>query len=223
MEPFFRSGPGVLPLPRQPGEFSCTSGTQPAYPVSHSDFHSVCRKGGLGAEADGTLLEILALVDVPADGTQVELVVVRRIQVVVGGQVAFGVDRFRQLRPREHVDGLAVPFFLGLPDEGRVHVRRLVNLAVGPGNEVQVARPGGGCGHRGLYVAGLHFGHQGVFQADVDQLGRRRGLEQPGDLRVALFPRCLGKGRVLGVRPGFTGNGGLEVVEGAAHNGMQRY
>ena len=42
-------------------------------------------EGGLRAEADGALLEVLALVDVTADGAQVELVVVGSVDVVVRG------------------------------------------------------------------------------------------------------------------------------------------
>ena len=54
-------------------------------------------EGGLRAEADGALLEVLDLVDVTADGAQVELVVVGSVDVVVRRQVALGVHGLASL------------------------------------------------------------------------------------------------------------------------------
>ena len=57
---------------------------------------------GLRAEADGALLEVLALVDVTADGAEVERVVVGGVQVVVRGQVAQAPEmRFRSVASSE--------------------------------------------------------------------------------------------------------------------------
>ena len=68
-------------------------------------------------EADGALLEVLALVDVTADGAQVELVVVGSVDVVVRRQVTLGVHGLGQLGAGEHLHGLGVALFLSLLDE----------------------------------------------------------------------------------------------------------
>ena len=154
--------------------------------------------------------------DVAADGAQIERVVVRSVDVVVRGQVALGVHGFSQLGAGEHLHGLGVALFLGLLDERRVHVGGLEDLALGAGDEVQVGLDAFGLRGGGLLVAGLHLGDERVLQADVDLLGGRGGLEQAGDLVVALLLGGLGESGVLRGSAGLAADGGLQVLERGA-------
>ena len=167
-------------------------------------------------EADGALLEVLALVDVTADGAQVELVVVGSVDVVVRRQVALGVHGLGQLGAGEHLHGLRVALFLSLLDEGRVHVGRLEDLALSAHDEVQVGLDALGLRGGRLLEARLHLGDERVLEADVDLLGSGRCLEQASDLLVALLLGSLGERGVLGGSAGLAADGGLQVLERGA-------
>ena len=134
-------------------------------------------EGSLGGQADGAGREVFALVDVAAHGSEIVFLIAWGIDHGVGVQIAFGMIGFSQLGAREDLHGFGVAFGLGGLDEGRVHVRRLVNLAVGRFNQVDAARVGGHVGDRRLLVAGIQLAGQGVFQLDMDLFGVGRAGE----------------------------------------------
>ena len=170
-------------------------------------------------EADGALLEVVALVDVTADGAQVVGLVGGGVDVVVGVHVQLGVHGLGELGAGEHELGLLVALLLSDLDEARVHVGGLVDLAQGAGDEVQVGSDALGLGSGGALVARLDLGDHAGLKADVDLLGGAGGLEQAGDLVETLLLGGSGAGGVLGGRAGLATHGGLQVLEGGAHLG----
>ena len=133
-----------------------------------ADVETAARGRPFLADGKAWCVEVLALVDVTADGAQVELVVVGSVDVVVRRQVALGVHGLGQLGAGEHLHGLGVALFLSLLDEGRVHVGRLEDLALSAHDEVQVGLHALGLRGGRLLEVGLDFGDERVLEADVD-------------------------------------------------------